>query len=46
MGLAHITMPPLLDSLDESLGVIPNFDGSHQGAADDHGGQKMLMKVA
>ena len=39
-------MPPLMDSVDESLGVIPNFNGSYQGAADDHGGQKMLMKVA
>ena len=46
VGLAHITMPPLMDAVDASLGVIPNYHASHQGATDDHGGQTMLMKVS
>ena len=46
VGLVNITMPPLLDPLAASLGVIPNYHASHQGATDDHRGQAMLMKVS
>ena len=46
VGLAHITMPPLLDPLDDRLGVIPNYHTYHQGATDDHGSQTILMKVS
>ena len=39
-------MPPLVDPVDASLGVIPNYHGCHQGATNDHGGQTMSMKVS
>ena len=46
VGLAHITMPPLMDAVDASLGVVPNYHAYHQGATDDHGDQTVLMKVS